>query len=114
MLFIGWFLAGTGITVGYHRLFAHRTFKAHPFIEWIYMFLGSAALQNTIINWCSDHRLHHKKLDTKDDPYSIKKGFFHAHIGWIVKKDDRKISGISDLTTKSCIKFQNIFFIELI
>ena len=110
MLFIGWFLAGTGITVGYHRLFAHRTFKAYPFIEWIYMFLGSAALQNTIINWCSDHRKHHKKLDTEEDPYSIKKGFIHAHIGWVVKKSSRRIENVSDLKQKSSIKFQEKFY----
>ena len=110
MLFIGWFLAGTGITVGYHRLFAHRTFKVYPFIEWIYMFLGSAALQNTIINWCSDHRKHHKKLDTEEDPYSIKKGFIHAHIGWVVKKSSRRIENVSDLKQKSSIKFQEKFY----
>ena len=110
MLFIGWFLAGTGITVGYHRLFAHRTFKAYSFIEWIYMFLGSAALQNTIVNWCSDHRKHHKKLDTEEDPYSIKKGFIHAHIGWVVKKSSRTIENVSDLRQKSSIKFQEKFY----
>ena len=50
------------------------------------MISGSMALQNTIINWCSDHRSHHKKLDTDDDPYSIKEGFFHAHMGWILEQ----------------------------
>ena len=110
MLFIGWFLAGTGITVGYHRLFSHRAFKTYPFVEWIYMFLGSMALQNTILNWCSDHRRHHKKLDTKDDPYSIKKGFFHAHIGWVVKKGNQIIENVSDLEKKSAIKFQNKYY----
>ena len=84
ILFIGWFFAGTGITIGYHRLFAHRAFKTYSIIEWFYMLTGSMALQNSILHWCSDHRRHHKKLDTKDDPYSIKEGFFHAHIGWII------------------------------
>ena len=110
MLFLGWFLAGTGITVGYHRLFAHRTFKTYPIIEWIYMILGSVALQNTILNWCSDHRRHHRKLDTEDDPYSITRGFFHAHIGWIVKKGDNSIKNVSDLKKKSCVKFQEKYY----
>ena len=88
MLFVGWFLAGTGITVGYHRLFSHRAFRTYPIIEWFFMLSGSMALQNSIINWCSDHRRHHKKLDSKDDPYSIKKGFIHAHIGWIVENNN--------------------------
>ena len=110
MLLIGWFIAGTGITIGYHRLFSHRSYKTHNFIEWIFMIAGSMALQNTILNWCSDHRLHHKKLDTEDDPYSIKRGFFHAHIGWIVKKSEREISGIDDLKKKSAVKFQSRYY----
>ena len=71
MLIFGWFVAGTGITIGYHRLFSHRSFKTYYLVEWLFMIAGSMALQNTILNWCSDHRLHHKKLDTEDDPYSI-------------------------------------------
>jgi len=110
MLIIGWFLTGTGITVGYHRLFSHRTFKTYPIIEWVYMILGSMALQNTIVNWCSDHRRHHKLLDTDEDPYSIKKGFFHAHIGWVVKKGENNIEGVSDLQKKSAVKFQNKYY----
>ena len=110
LLIVGSFLAGTGITVGYHRLFSHRTFRTYPFVEWIFMICGSMALQNTILNWCSDHRRHHKKLDTNDDPYSIKEGFFHAHIGWIVKKSGRKISGVDDFKKKSAVKFQTKYY----
>jgi len=110
MLIIGWFISGTGITVGYHRLFSHRAFKTYPIIEWLYMLSGSMALQNSIIHWCSDHRRHHKKLDSKDDPYSIKKGFIHAHIGWVVKKNEYKISGVSDLAKKSAVKFQSQYY----
>ena len=43
MLIIGWFLAGLGITIGYHRLFAHKSFKAKPVFEWIIMLFGSMA-----------------------------------------------------------------------
>ena len=110
MLFLGWFVAGTGITIGYHRLFSHRSFKTYFIVEWLFMIAGSMALQNTILNWCSDHRLHHKKLDTKDDPYSIKKGFFHAHIGWIVKKSGREIIGVDDLKDKSAVQFQSKYY----
>ena len=58
------------------------------------MLFGSMALQNTIVKWCSDHRKHHRNLDTDKDPYSIKKGFFHAHIGWIFKKEDNEYENI--------------------
>lgn len=110
ILFIGWFFAGTGITIGYHRLFAHRAFKTYSIIEWFYMLTGSMALQNSILHWCSDHRRHHKKLDTKDDPYSIKEGFFHAHIGWIIKKGNNNFHHVSDLESKSAIKFQEKYY----
>ena len=110
MLIFGMFIAGTGITIGYHRLFSHRTFKTFPFVEWLFMIFGSMALQNTILNWCSDHRRHHKKLDTNDDPYSIKKGFLHAHIGWIVRKSNREICGVDDLKIKTAIIFQSKYY----
>ena len=110
LLFVGWFFAGTGITIGYHRLFAHRAFKTYPIVEWYFMICGSMALQNTIVKWCSDHRRHHKKLDTDEDPYSITKGFFHAHIGWILKKGDYNIDNVSDLEEKSAVKFQSKFY----
>ena len=110
LLVFGWFFSGMGITFGYHRLFAHKSFKAHPFIQFIAMLCGSAALQNNILRWCSDHRTHHKKLDTKDDPYSIKEGFFHAHIGWIIEEKPEIIKGVSDLEKNSIIRFQYKYY----
>ncbi len=107
MFLILWFLAGTGITIGYHRLFAHRSFKTYPLVEWFAMLCGSMALQNSITKWCSDHRRHHRKLDTEHDPYSITEGFFHAHIGWILKNTNSVIENVSDLKKKSAVRFQD-------
>ena len=107
MFLLLWFLAVTGITIGYHRLFAHKSFRTYPFIEWIAMLCGSMALQNSITKWCSDHRRHHRKLDTVEDPYSITEGFFHAHIGWILKNSDYIIENVSDLQKKSAVRFQD-------
>ena len=106
MLIAGWWLAGMGITFGYHRLFAHRSFKVHPVIQFIAMLCGSAALQNNILKWSSDHRMHHKKLDTEEDPYSIKKGFFHAHMGWVLQAEPTKIQGVHDLNKNRIVMFQ--------
>lgn len=75
---------GMSITVGYHRLFAHSTFKANPVIEFILLFFGAAAFEQTALRWASQHRDHHRYVDTDQDPYSIKKGFFYAHIGWLI------------------------------
>jgi len=110
LMISGWILSGMGITFGYHRLFAHKSFKAHPIIEFIAMLCGSAALQNSVIKWCSDHRLHHNKLDTKDDPYSITEGFFHAHIGWIIEDKPTYIKGVNDLQKNSILRFQYKYY----
>jgi len=107
---VGWIFSGMGITIGYHRYFSHKTFKTYALIEWILMLCGTMGLQNKIINWCSDHRRHHKKLDTPDDPYSITKGFFHAHIGWVVKNGSEKVSGVSDLSKKNAVIFQTKYY----
>ena len=80
------------------------------------MILGSIAFENTILKWSSDHRKHHAKAETEDDPYSITEGFWHAHIGWIVKntpEEKNRIVGVKDLEKKSAIKFQNKYYFHI-
>ena len=116
LFFIFWFLSGMGITMGYHRLFAHKSFKTNIFIEWILMLLGSMALENTILKWSSDHRTHHNKPESEDDPYSITEGFWHAHIGWILKKtphEKSRIKGVRDLENKSAVRFQSKYYFHI-
>ena len=72
------------ITAGYHRLFAHPTHRAHVVLRIMYLFFGSASVQNSALKWSSDHRLHHGKVDGEEDPYNIKKGFWWAHLGWVL------------------------------
>ena len=74
---------GFSITVGYHRLYAHSTFKANRFIHFLVLFFGAAAFEQSALTWSSGHRDHHRYVDTNLDPYSIKKGFWYAHIGWM-------------------------------
>jgi stearoyl-CoA desaturase (delta-9 desaturase) len=84
-LFLFYLVAtGMSITVGYHRLFAHRTFKASPLIEFLILFFGAAAFEQSALRWASQHRDHHRFVDTERDPYNIRKGFFYAHIGWLI------------------------------
>lgn len=75
---------GLGITAGYHRLFAHGTYKAHPWVKLWFLFFGAAAFEQSALMWSSQHRDHHRYVDTDKDPYSIKKGFFYAHMGWLI------------------------------
>lgn len=77
---------GLSITAGYHRLWAHKTYQAHPVVEFIFAIGGAFALQNSALHWSSDHRVHHKHVDDNDkDPYSAKMGFWHSHIGWMLR-----------------------------
>jgi len=87
-LFFGLLLVlnGIGIGSGYHRLWSHRTYDAHPALQWFLAILGGMSLQNSIIVWCARHRIHHRDVDDNDkDPYSIGRGFWFAHIGWMLR-----------------------------
>lgn len=82
-----------GVEVGYHRLFAHRTFKTGRFLSTLLVALGAAAGQGSPIYWASTHRRHHKFADGPGDPHSprltgsrrlpVLRGFVHAHVGWL-------------------------------
>lgn len=87
-LFFGLFIVlnGIGIGSGYHRLWSHRTYDAHPILEWFLAIMGGMSLQNSIIVWSARHRVHHRDVDDNDkDPYSIGRGFWFAHIGWMLR-----------------------------
>ena len=77
---------GMSITLGYHRLFSHKAFKASWPVRLFVLLFGAAAFENSALWWSSEHRKHHKHVDTDDDPYDISKGFFWAHIGWLMFK----------------------------
>ena len=79
--------AGMSITMGYHRLWSHRAFEAHPAVRFILAIGGALAVQNSILHWSSDHREHHKHVDDDTrDPYSAKRGFWYSHIGWMLRE----------------------------
>ncbi len=72
------------ISMGYHRLFSHAAFKAHPFVKFLCLFFGGATFQQSALKWSSLHRRHHQLTDTPEDPYNIQFGFWYAHMGWIM------------------------------
>jgi len=74
------------ITAGYHRLWSHSAYKAHPVLRVIYALGGACALQNDCITWASDHRRHHLFADDNDlDPYSANRGFWYSHFEWMIR-----------------------------
>ena len=115
LIFVAFYLAsGLSITAGYHRLFSHRTHKAAWPLKLFYALFGAAAFQNSAIKWCSDHRRHHRKTDKEEDPYSVTKGFFWAHIGWVmVDEGEEIVENVADLQADKILAWQdrNIFLI---
>lgn len=83
-------LTGLGITVGYHRMLAHRSFRATPAVERVLATCGALALQGGPIMWAADHRQHHFHSDAEGDPHDIGRGLFFAHMGWLLYVHPRK------------------------
>jgi len=114
LMIAGVFLTGMAITMGYHRLYAHRTFQAKRIVEIPMLFFGTLAGQSSVLRWSFDHRLHHRYTDTEEDPYSVKDGFWHAHMGWLFEKPlpiDEKV--IPDLVKRPLLVFQHKHYIWL-
>jgi stearoyl-CoA desaturase (Delta-9 desaturase) len=91
---IMYLFTGLGVTVGFHRLFTHRSFKTSPALRGVFAVLGSAAIEGPVISWVSDHRKHHAFSDRQGDPHSphvdhgvgwrgALRGLAHAHVGWL-------------------------------
>ncbi|MBC8161506.1 MAG: acyl-CoA desaturase [Roseiflexaceae bacterium] len=78
-----YFLTGLGITIGYHRMLTHRSFEPHPVVKFIFLALGSMAVQGPAYSWAAVHIKHHAHTDEDGDPHSPLEGFFHAHVGWL-------------------------------
>ncbi|MGH8261153.1 MAG: fatty acid desaturase [Steroidobacteraceae bacterium] len=102
---------GMSITGGYHRLWAHRAYDAHPVLKVFYLIFGSMALQNSALAWCSGHRRHHLHVDDDDrDPYSAGRGFWFSHIGWMLRdypSGAEDFSNVPDLKRDKLLAFQH-------
>jgi stearoyl-CoA desaturase (Delta-9 desaturase) len=102
------YLTGLSITGGYHRYYAHRSYRTGSVVEAVLLFFGSMTAQGSALRWSFDHRNHHAHVDTDNDPYSIKKGFWYAHCLWILEKPrpiESKI--VSDLLKNKLVMFQH-------
>ncbi|KAK0751036.1 hypothetical protein B0T18DRAFT_320288 [Schizothecium vesticola] len=93
-----YFFAGLGITAGYHRLWAHTSYKATLPLRIFLAAGGSAAVEGSARWWSSGHRAHHRYTDTEKDPYSVRKGLLYSHIGWMVMKQNPRKIGRTDIT----------------
>lgn len=107
-----YFFAGLGITAGYHRLWSHRSFTASFPLQLFLMFAGCGAVQGSIKWWSLLHRAHHRWTDTDSDPYNSRRGFWYAHVGWLLL-DSIRIDAhvdISDLRANAIVRWQHTHY----
>ncbi len=103
------------ITGGYHRLLAHRAYRAAWPVRLFYLLFGAASLQNSALAWCADHRAHHADTDGVSDPYGIVRGFLWAHIGWVIFRTDGtlELARVRDLASDRLLRLQHRHYMLL-
>ncbi len=110
-----------GITVGFHRLFVHRSFETYTWVKVVLAVLGSMAVQGPMLKWVAMHRRHHQYSDTSDDPHSpqhegrgvlgLLRGFWHAHIGWFFEADPPDLDRyVKDLSASRTLRVVSALF----
>jgi stearoyl-CoA desaturase (delta-9 desaturase) len=114
--YIYYLITGLGITAGYHRLWAHRSYNASKPLQYFLAMVGAGAVEGSIKWWARGHRAHHRYTDTDLDPYNAHKGFWYTHLGWMLIKPRRKpgLADVSDLSKNEVIKWQHRWYITLI
>jgi stearoyl-CoA desaturase (Delta-9 desaturase) len=87
------------ITAGYHRYFAHRSYRVSRSVQFLLALLGTTAAQKGPLWWAAHHRAHHRYSDTERDVHSPQKGFWWSHVGWILcdKYNDADLGLVRDL-----------------
>ena len=127
ILAVMYLVTATGITVGYHRLLTHRSFRTHKPTEYLFAFFGSMAVQGSVIAWVADHRKHHAHTDVEGDPHSphvghgdgvggVLRGLWHAHTGWLLSEHGRADwkKYAPDLYEDPGMRFLNRRFVSLV
>lgn len=115
-------LTGLGITVGFHRLFTHRSFETSVPVKFVLGVLGSMTVQGSLLEWVALHRRHHQYSDAEGDPHSpfhgmdhgvrgVLRGFWHAHVGWIVRPGPFELDRyVTDLRQSPTLRFVDATF----
>lgn len=111
-----YFVTGLGITAGYHRLWAHRSYNASLPLQYALAFMGAGAVQGSIKWWSRGHRAHHRYTDTDLDPYGAHHGLLWSHIGWMVIHPRRKpgVADCSDLNNNPLVRWQHKYYLWLL
>ncbi|KAL4715562.1 hypothetical protein ACJJTC_009188 [Scirpophaga incertulas] len=115
------YTSGFGITAGVHRLWSHRAYRARTPLRVLLAALFTITGQRDIYTWALDHRVHHKYSETVADPHDVRRGFWFAHIGWLVLTphpavENRRVvlrDTSTDLLADPVVRIQKILFIPL-
>jgi stearoyl-CoA desaturase (Delta-9 desaturase) len=110
-----------GVTVGFHRLFTHRSFETNRVVQFLLAALGSMAAQGSLLDWVAVHRQHHKHSDQPGDPHSphlhgtglwgTLQGFWHAHLGWMFRPDPKGLARyVTDLRRSAALRVASALF----
>lgn len=115
IFFLMYVCTGMAITAGYHRHYSHRSYEAGLPLRMFYLLFGAAAFQNSLLRWGRDHRIHHMKVDRDEDPYNIRKGFWHAHILWIFRYSahDEDFRTVPDLLADPWVRWQDRWYLPI-
>ncbi|KAH6947082.1 hypothetical protein HPB50_017044 [Hyalomma asiaticum] len=111
--------SGLSVTAGAHRLWSHRSYKAKLPLRIILMLFNCMAGQNDIYDWVRDHRVHHKYSETDADPHNVNRGFFFAHVGWLMCRKHPEVTrkgkaiDCSDVANDPVVKFQTRYHIPM-
>jgi stearoyl-CoA desaturase (delta-9 desaturase) len=115
VLFCG--ATGISITAGYHRLWAHNAYKAHPLLRLFFALFGAATVQNSILSWVSGHRRHHRHVDDNDrDPYSAGRGLWFSHMGWMLRdwpSGRETLDNVNDLKRDPIVMWQYRHYVAI-
>lgn len=99
------------VTTGYHRLYAHVTYRTNRVAEAVLLFFATMAGQGSALRWAHDHRIHHRHVDTDRDPYGTPKGFWHSHVLWLFHKPgDWQPRLVRDLAANPLLAFQDRYY----
>ncbi len=108
-----WLTGAIGITLGYHRLLTHRSFRTPRWFEYLLTVIGTTAWQGGPVTWVGTHRIHHKHSDQPDDPHSPRHGFTWAHVLWCLHREPqgrRPADAARDLTRDPFMRLIDRFF----
>lgn len=115
-VFFHWVTGGLGITLGWHRMLTHRSFKTPKWLEYFLVFCGSLACEGGVIWWVGLHRNHHMNSDTELDQHNSRNGFWWSHMGWMIHEipAEAEIEKLTkDINTDPFYRFLDDYFFPM-